>query len=58
MRVEEGGGPAEARAEAAPRALVIAPTPTGQGLLVGSDPARVGLRAVELPKGDGRASAN
>jgi len=57
MRVEEGGRPAEPSA-AAPRSLVVAPTPAGQGLLVGSDPARVGLRAVGLPKGDGRASAN
>ena len=27
-------------------------------LLVGSDPARVGLRAVELPKGGGRSASN
>lgn len=57
MRVEEGGRPGSAKANAAPRALVVAPSPSGQGLLVGSDPARVGLRAVELPKG-GRTASN
>jgi hypothetical protein len=58
MRVEEGGRPVEVKADAAPRALVIAPTPKGQGILVGSDPARVGLRAVELPKGGRNAASN
>ena len=57
MRVEEGGRPVEAQAGAT-RSLVVAPTPAGQGLLVGSDPARVGLRAVELPKGGGRTASN
>lgn len=57
MRVEEGGRPAEARGEAL-RSLVVTQTPTGAGLLVGGDPARVGLRAVELPKGDGSAASN
>ncbi|HEV3467745.1 MAG TPA: FG-GAP-like repeat-containing protein [Pyrinomonadaceae bacterium] len=58
MRVEEGGRPVEASATAAPRSLVVAPTPSGPGLLVGADPARVGLRAVGLPKGAGSAAAN
>jgi outer membrane protein assembly factor BamB len=58
MRVEEGGRPVEVKAGVAPRALVIAPTPSGQGMLVGSDPARVGLRAVGLPRGGGRTASN
>lgn len=52
MRVEEGGkgggGPA---AGGALRSLVVTPSLSGGGLLVGGDPARTGLRAVELPKG-------
>ncbi|HWW77116.1 MAG TPA: VCBS repeat-containing protein, partial [Pyrinomonadaceae bacterium] len=50
MKVEEGG-----KATAAPggalRSLVVTPALGGGGLLVGGDPARIGLRAVELPKG-------
>lgn len=42
----------------APRSLVIAPTAEGGGgVVVGSDPARTGLRAVELPKGSVRTAA-
>ena len=33
------------------RALVVAPSSNGGGMVVGSDPGRTGLRAVELPKG-------
>ena len=58
MRVEEGGRPSEKKADAGPRALVVAPTQGGGGLLVGSDPSRMGLRAVELPKGAVNTAAN
>ncbi|MGB8507892.1 MAG: PQQ-binding-like beta-propeller repeat protein [Pyrinomonadaceae bacterium] len=52
-KVEEGTGKHAvlSDANAAPRSLVIAPTVNGGGVVVGSDPARTGLRAVELPKG-------
>jgi hypothetical protein len=51
MRVEEGGKSAPEREAGAPRSLVVAPALGGGGVLVGGDPARTGLRAVELPKG-------
>jgi hypothetical protein len=52
MKVEEGGKrPAEQSASGALRTLVVAPSLDGGGMLVGGDPAHVGLRAVELPKG-------
>jgi hypothetical protein len=52
MKVEEGGKrPAEQTASGALRTLVVAPSLNGGGMLVGGDPAHVGLRAVELPKG-------
>lgn len=38
-----------------PRSLSVAQSPTGEAFLVGADPARVGLRAVELPKGSVKA---
>ena len=52
MRVEEGGRAGAGQgAGGAPRTLVVAPSLGGGGLLVGGDPGRTGLRAVELPKG-------
>ncbi|MDT5293864.1 MAG: hypothetical protein QOJ76_744 [Acidobacteriota bacterium] len=53
MKVEESGrrGAVEQKMGGALRALVVTPSLGGGGLLVGGDPARVGLRAVELPKG-------
>ena len=51
MRVEEGGKAAPEKANGAPRSLVVTPALGGGGLLVGGDPGRTGLRAVELPKG-------
>ena len=52
MKVKEGGraGAAE-KSNGSLRSLVVAPSLGGGGMLVGGDPARVGLRAVELPKG-------
>jgi hypothetical protein len=58
MRVEEGGrAGAEQRSGGAPRSLVVAPALGGGGLLVGGDPGRTGLRAVELPKGSVKTAA-
>jgi hypothetical protein len=51
MRVEEGGKAAPEKSNAAPRSLVVTPALGGGALLVGGDPGRTGLRAVELPKG-------
>ena len=52
MKVEEGGkSGAGQKAGGAPRSLVVAPSLSGGGVLVGGDPGRTGLRAVELPKG-------
>ncbi|HEX8686637.1 MAG TPA: PQQ-binding-like beta-propeller repeat protein [Pyrinomonadaceae bacterium] len=51
MKVEEGGKAPQAVPGGAPRSLVVAPALGGGGLLVGGDPGRTGLRAVELPKG-------
>ncbi len=52
MKVAEGGKhPAAEAAGGALRTLVVAPSLGGGGMLVGGDPAHVGLRAVELPKG-------
>lgn len=48
---ETGGRTQQASSEARPRTLVIAISPSEDAFLVGGDPARVGLRAVELPKG-------
>jgi hypothetical protein len=57
-KVEEGGkGPAPARGAEAVRALVVAPSLNGGAVLVGSDPSRTGLRAVELPKGSLKSAA-
>lgn len=58
MKVEEGGraGGAE-RPGGAPRSLVVTPSLGGGGLLVGGDPGRTGLRAVELPKGSVKTAA-
>jgi hypothetical protein len=50
MKVEEGGRPVEQKGSSL-RSLVVAPSLSGNGMLVGGDPARMGLRAVELPKG-------
>ena len=58
MRVEEGGKPsAGQKVGAALRSLVVAPAAGGGLMLVGGDPAGVGLRAVELPKGAYKASS-
>jgi hypothetical protein len=58
MKVEEGGRrAAEQKAGGALRALVVTPSLGGGGMLVGGDPARVGLRAVELPKGSVKTAA-
>jgi hypothetical protein len=52
MKVEEGGKrPVEQKAGGSLRSLVVTPSLSGGGMLVGGDPERVGLRAVELPKG-------
>jgi len=52
MKVEEGGRAGAAqKTDGSLRSLVVAPSLGGGGMLVGGDPARVGLRAVELPKG-------
>jgi outer membrane protein assembly factor BamB len=58
MKIEEGGRAGEKKADGALRSLVVAPTVGGGAMLVGSDPERVGLRAVELPKGSIRAASN
>lgn len=60
MKVEEGGSsraPA-AKEGGALRSLVVTPSLSGGGMLVGGDPARMGLRAVELPKGSVRVIAS
>jgi len=52
MKVEEGGKAAAAQTPGGSlRSLVVTPALGGRGMLVGGDPGRVGLRAVELPKG-------
>ncbi|HST50893.1 MAG TPA: PQQ-binding-like beta-propeller repeat protein [Pyrinomonadaceae bacterium] len=52
MKVAEGGKrPVEQAAGSSLRTLVVTPSLGGGGMLVGGDPAHVGLRAVELPKG-------
>jgi len=48
---EDGGRRAESNPAKGTRALVVAETLNGGAVLVGSDPSRIGLRAVELPKG-------
>ena len=57
MKVEEGGRAAAGQKGGAPRSLVVTPALGGGGLLVGGDPGRTGLRAVELPKGSVRTAA-
>jgi hypothetical protein len=58
MKVVEGGKPiAEPKAGSALRTLVVTPSLSGGGMLVGGDPARMGLRAVELPKGSVRTAS-
>jgi outer membrane protein assembly factor BamB len=57
MRVEEGGKGGAASSGGAPRSLVVAPALGGGGLLVGGDPGRTGMRAVELPKGSVKTAA-
>ncbi|HEU4595952.1 MAG TPA: PQQ-binding-like beta-propeller repeat protein [Pyrinomonadaceae bacterium] len=57
-KVEEGGrSPAAAGGAEGVRALVVAPSLNGGAVLVGSDPSRTGLRAVELPKGALKAAS-
>ena len=56
-KVEETGGRRQSSGKARRREFMIAPAQGGSGLVVGSDPSRVGLRAVELPKGALRAAA-
>lgn len=48
---------AQAGGKFSPRTFAIAPYAGGGGVLVGSDPARMGLRAVELPKGAVKTAA-
>jgi hypothetical protein len=55
-KVEEGGRSGTSTTGLA-RTLVVAPHVSG-GIIVGSDPGRVGLRAVELPAGAIKAAAN
>lgn len=57
MKVVEGGRPVEGKGKAL-RSLVVAPSLSGGGMLVGGDPARMGLRAVELPKGSVKTASN
>jgi hypothetical protein len=57
MRVEEGGRAGAEQKGGAPRSLVVTPSLSGGGLLVGGDPGRTGLRAVELPKGSVKTAA-
>lgn len=58
MKVEEGYKLAEAWKEGGTlRTLVVTPSPGGGLMLVGADPAGVGLRAVELPKGANKAAS-
>ena len=38
-----------------PRSLAVAQSPSGESFLVGAEPSRMGLRAVELPKGSVKA---
>ncbi|PYS79059.1 MAG: hypothetical protein DMF66_04115 [Acidobacteria bacterium] len=58
MKVVEGGKQVEGqKAGAVLRSLVITPSAGGGLMLVGGDPAGVGLRAVELPKGAYKASS-
>jgi outer membrane protein assembly factor BamB len=58
MKVEEGGrAVAEQKTGGALRSLVVTPSLGGGGLLVGGDPGRTGLRAVELPKGSVKTAA-
>jgi outer membrane protein assembly factor BamB len=58
MKVEEGGRPnAEQKPGGALRTLVVTPSLSGGGMLVGGDPSRTGLRAVELPKGSVKTAA-
>ena len=54
----EGPGAKTRTGDGAARALVVAPSPNGGAIVVGSDPSRVGLRAVELPKGAPKTAAN
>lgn len=58
MKIEEGYKLAGAWKEGGTlRTLVVTPAPGGGRMLVGGDPAGVGLRAVELPKGANRAAS-
>lgn len=57
MKVEEGGSRAVEQKGSGLRSLVVAPSLGGGAMLVGGDTARVGIRAVELPKGSVRAAS-
>lgn len=57
MKVDEGGARAIEQKGDALRSLVVVPSLSGGGVLVGGDPARMGLRAVELPKGSVRTAS-
>jgi outer membrane protein assembly factor BamB len=58
MKIEEGYKLAEAwKPDGTLRTLVVTPSPGGGLMLVGGDPAGVGLRAVELPKGVNKAAS-
>jgi outer membrane protein assembly factor BamB len=59
MKVEEGGrAGSEQKSGGTLRSLVVAPSLSGGGVLVGGDPSHTGLRAVELPKGSVRTASN
>ena len=55
---EAAGSAPSAPANPSPRRLVVAPSSADGAFLVGADPSRVGLRAVELPKGAVRTAVN
>ena len=58
MKIEEGYKLAEAwKGGGTLRTLVVTPSAGGGLMLVGGDPAGVGLRAVELPKGANKAAS-
>lgn len=55
---DEGGRPLPPRPADSMRSLTVAPATGDGGFIVGGEPSRVGLRAVELPKGAVKTAAN
>ncbi|HVF48434.1 MAG TPA: FG-GAP-like repeat-containing protein [Pyrinomonadaceae bacterium] len=55
---EDGGRPLPPRPADSMRSLTVAPATGDGGFVVGGEPSRVGLRAVELPKGAVKTAAN